>query len=154
MGKTVRCAHSLNHKYSVSPQGKATSTRVSSTFSKTINHMSTIEEKLWYPTRKNFPEVHHTRRKSNASLHLAWRKKKYTPQYFTCLGKSWVDHHDNNFALFFYTWALFSQKSLDLKYFSPCNNIADIARFWKASIGMHANRLLLIPVAADDAPPV
>ena len=26
---------------------------------------------------------------------------------------------------------LFSKKSLDFRYFSPCNNIADIAQFWK-----------------------
>ena len=50
-------------------------------------HHTTIGEKLWYPRRKNFPEVRHTKRKSNASLHLSWRKNKI---YIICLGKNWV----------------------------------------------------------------
>ena len=38
-----------------------------------------IWEKLWYPRRRNFPEVCHTKRKSNALFHLSWRKNKIYP---------------------------------------------------------------------------
>jgi hypothetical protein len=42
-------------------------------------------------------------------------------------------------CFFFYELALFSQKSPDLRdfrYFSPCNDIAHIAHFWNARMGL------------------
>ena len=76
------------------------------------------------------PKTSHNN-KGKLCYDIPGEKPHYIYQYMACLGESWVNHE---FALFFLRVDVIFTKIPGFQIFSPCNNIAHIAHFWKASI--------------------